>query len=111
MKLFVIESAEWQAGLFSILNEVAQDTAVVLRVDGLKDESGDNNWYYYSNGKQPAFDGLDWLTTSETMAGYDSLTVTNMAFPMEEVLPQFKVDGLPSDYLFYVVCEFTPVQE
>lgn len=109
MTLFQIDSAETQAALFKYLQEQLPTTPAVFRVDGLRDEP-DGEWFYYANGKEPAFDGLDWLdpvTKEDTLDGQNSLVVENMAYPMQKYSMTFKVDGLEPSIPFLVICQFT----
>lgn len=82
MVLFQIDSDNTQTQLFSFLETNLAGSNFVFRVDGLRDEVGDNNWYYYSYGKAPAFSGLQWILSSDTKQGLNSLIVTNMARQM-----------------------------
>lgn len=106
MKLFVVNSAAIQTAVFAALLAGFGPNPVVLRADGLRDEAGDNKWYFYANGKTPAFTGLSWLTSNDTLPGLNSLVITNMAYPMQKYNPTFKIDGLDSVTAFNVLCEY-----
>lgn len=105
MKLFVIDSANTQTALFKYLFPTYSSVDTIFRVDGTRDET-DGNWYYYSYGKTSAFAGLDWLLTPDTYTGWTTMVVTNLAYPMEKVIPTFKVDGLDVNLLLPFICEY-----
>lgn len=105
MKLFVIDTASTQSALFTYLEPKYPEFDVYFRVDGIRDET-DGNWYYYSYGKSSAFTGLDWLMTVDTLTGWNTLVVTNMAYPMDKIIPTYKVDGLDPTMLFPFICEY-----
>lgn len=106
MKLFVVNSTYIQTKLFSMLGKLAQRVPVAFRVDGLRNEAGDNKWYFRSYGKILAFSGLSWLMSNDTLPGYNTLVVSNTASSMKKVRPTFKVDGWKPNYLLNVLCEF-----
>lgn len=106
MKLFVIDTAATQKILQNALLQVLSGPWV-LRIEGLRDEKGDNKWYYSSPvGKTPAFAGLDWITSADTLTGLNTLVITNMAYPMMKYLPYLKIDGLSPTDLFNTICEY-----
>lgn len=106
MKLLVINSTVVQSKLFDTLTKAVRGIPVAFRIDGLRNEKGDGKWYFYSYGKTPAFPGLAWLISNNTLPGYDSLVVSNTASQMKKVRPTFKVDGWKPNYLLNVLCEF-----
>lgn len=105
MKLFQIDSAAIQDALFDLLRPTYKGTPTIFRVDGIRDPT-DDKWYYYSNGKAPAFAGLSWLQTSDTYQPYYTLMVANMAYPAIKVLDTFKCDGIDADSKWNFICEF-----
>lgn len=109
MVLLDIDSLEIQSELFAFLEPQMTGYQVAFRVDGIR-ESDVGNWYYYSYGKTLAFSGLDWLTTSDTLTGDDTMVITNMAYPMAKVIQTFKVDGLDKSLLFPIICEYKAPQ-
>lgn len=72
MKLFVIDTVMTQT-LF--LNAIANNYGIAWQffIDGKRDLT-DQNWYYFSSGaKTPAFTGLIWRTSKNTSPTYDCL--------------------------------------
>ena len=106
MKLLQIDSAATQTSIIALLNTNFQGQQYYFRVDGLRDESGDNQWYYYNNGKAPAFVGLDWYVSYDTLLGRSSLAVTNSAYPMNKLIPSYKIDGVDPVAIYPCICEF-----
>lgn len=105
MRLFVIDSAATQNSLFAFLKPQMSGFAVAFRVDGIRDTT-DSNWYYFSYGKAPAFAGLSWLQTSATPTGMDNLVVTNTIYPQLTVTQDFYCDGIDVPSLLPFICEF-----
>lgn len=106
MKLFVIDTGAIQTGLTNQLTNIIGSNDYVFRIDGLRNEAGDNLWYYYAYGKTLAYAGLNWLTSSDTLTGMNSLVITNMAYPMAKYNATFKIDGLDAKTAFNVICEY-----
>ena len=106
MKLFIIDSTAVQDALIAMLQISYAYSNGAYRVDGLRDETGDNNWYTYGNGKTPAFSGMKWYDTSDTYTGYSSLMVTSMAYPMSKVISTYLVDGITLTTPFSFICEY-----
>jgi hypothetical protein len=87
MYLFQIDSAEVHTFILMIIEQIfsANGFPAMFRVDGVRDTS-DNKWYYYSKGsKTPAYAGLKWLVSSDTLTGSDTMIATNMAYPVIKV--------------------------
>jgi len=109
MYLLQIDSADLQTMLFAILDQAlgASGVPFAFRVDGLRD-STDKKWYYYSKGaKVPAFAGLKWYMTSDTLDGSDSLILTNLAYPVQKGLMTSAIDGIPlSENSVMYICEY-----
>jgi hypothetical protein len=109
MKLFQIDSDDTQTAIFAVLeaNLGSQGYNYAFRVDGLRDTS-DGQWYYHNSGSpEPAFSNLKWYMTSDTLEGFDSLAITNMAWPASKVVPSVAVDGIQSDNdLVPVLCQY-----
>lgn len=106
--LFQIDSDDTQDSIFSILDVSLgqQGYQYAFRVDGLRD-TADNQWYYYDFGKAPAFAGLKWYMTSDTLVGFDSLVITNMAWPAAKVVQSPAVDGVQNELdKVLVLCQF-----
>ena len=106
--LFQVDSSETQNALFNTLrqNENAPST---LRIDGLRNEAGDNNWYYYDFGKTPAFSGLAWLSSSNTAPEYCSLVTTNNYRNRGKKPPSYKIDGLQNSTEVAVLCQYESI--
>lgn len=64
-------------------------------VDGVKES--DDNWYYYSFGKEPAYVGLPWNTTASNATGCLSFFTKP---------PRLYVDGSDCTNTFNYLCEF-----
>lgn len=107
MVLFQIDSATTQSAIFQVLNDLLTSGGwdYAFRVDGLRDLT-DKNWYYYSYGKAPAFAGLKWYQTSDTIDTHDSLVITNMAYPSTKIIQSEAVDGVPMGDKLNVLCEW-----
>lgn len=105
MKLFQIDSLAVQTSLFAFLEPQLEGYDVMFRVDGIRDPS-DDSWYYYNNGKAPAFNGLDWLQGPDVLAGFDTMMITNMQYPQSKLIQTFKVDGIPASLAINVLCEY-----
>lgn len=101
MKFFVIDSAPVQTSLFKDLNARFPVNPKVYRVDGVKTNEV---WLY--DGNVPAFAGLDWLIDADTLDPYNYMMVSNMAWPMMKIIPNFKVDGVDNVTPFDFICEF-----
>lgn len=106
MNFFVINSNETQQALFAGITNMLGTGDYVIRVDGVRDETGGGNWYYYTYGKTLAYAGLDWLIGSDTYDGQSSMIVTNMAYPMSKFIKTPKIDGIEPDQLFPFACEY-----
>lgn len=107
MQLFQIDSATTQTAIFYVLNQLLTQSYYnyAIRVDGLRDTTS-GLWYYYSYGKTAAFAGLKWYQKSDTLTTYDSLVITNMAYPSSKVVPSEAVDGVPLGDLLPALCEW-----
>lgn len=71
MKLFVIDATSTETQLYAFLKaNYGSSPGPTLWVDGIKDTT-DNQWYYHSYGKTPAFAPLTWNfgLTAETATG------------------------------------------
>lgn len=109
MYLFQIDSDIVQTTLFAFLDQAlsAGGYNFMFRVDGVRDAT-DKNWYYYSKGtKTPAFAGLKWYISSDTLDGFDSLVVTNLAYPVQKAIAKTAADGVQSnDPSPLYICEY-----
>jgi hypothetical protein len=108
MLLFQIDSDDTQNSIFAVLdtNLGKNGYNYAFRVDGLRD-TADGNWYYYDFGQAPAFAGLKWYFTSDTLTGYDSLVITNMAWPANKLVQSPAVDGIQNELdLVPVLCQY-----
>lgn len=107
MKFFAIDSSAIQKALFDSLYPLFLYSPAYFRVDGIRDETN-GNWYY-NNGQTLAFSGLEWLISSDTAPGFNTLVVTNMAEPMVKVIPTMKVDGFEANSYIdpFFICEYT----
>lgn len=105
MKLFQIDSLELQSVLFAYMEPQLEGYDFMIRVDGLRDTT-DNKWYYYSNGKAPAFGGLEWINGPDVLTGFDSMMITNMQYPQSKIIQTFKVDGISAELQIPIACEY-----
>lgn len=105
MQLFVITDAYVQTTLFATLTTMAAGNPVIFRVDGIRDEPN-GDWFNYSYGKAPVFAGLEWLQTLDTLTGYGTMIVENIAYPMMKQMLTWKVDGVDPTTAFPFICEF-----
>lgn len=97
MHLFVIDTAEAQTQLFSMLaTYYPAPKGPTLWVDGVKDADG--NWYYSSYGsKVSAYTGLQWRSSASLASGCLMATVLKGIWA---------VDGFPCTTFSFQVCEF-----
>jgi len=106
LNLFQIDSEKTQKALAKYFTRELSFLPLLLRIDGLRDEV-DGKWYFYNNGKQPAFEGLNWMFTNDTLTGDNSLVVTNFAYPFLKYKPSVRIDGMSASEKLYVLCEAT----
>lgn len=109
MYLFQIDSDAVQTELFSLLDQIlsAGGLNFMFRVDGVRDTT-DKKWYYYSKGtKTPAFAGIKWYVSSDTLDGFDSMVVTNLAYPVQKAIANTAVDAVQNnDPTPLYLCEY-----
>jgi hypothetical protein len=97
MKMFVIDSADVQKGLFDKLQEKFNFRGATFNVDGRRNGT-DHQWYYIGSGKQvPVFDGLDLSKNKNAPA---CLKVYNFNGT------GFKAQGMPCATYTNPICEF-----
>lgn len=106
MHFFVIDSNKTQQALETAVTKLMGSADYVIRVDGVRDETGDGNWYYYTYGKTSAYTGLDWLIGPDTYDGQSTMILTNMAYPMSKFIKTPKIDGIEPDLVFPFACEY-----
>lgn len=87
--------------MFSVFGAGSASFYQTPQIDGKRDTTS-GNWFYYSYGiKTPAFTGLDWggPTGPNTSASFDCLAAWNY-------YGKFHIDGLNCTSLKRFVCEF-----
>lgn len=99
MHLLQIDSDFVQTFILALMDQVFSGSGYpyLARVDGVRDPA-DKKWYYSSKGtKVEAWAGLKWLVNSDTFTGYDTLVVTNLAYPVNKAFMKSAIDGVPSN--------------
>jgi hypothetical protein len=98
MKMFSIESTDTQTGLFSFLKSSGTQTNFWLNGER---ELEFKFWYYFSYREDPvrAFNGLTWVSNSNTAVGKDCLMAILQG-------TTFMVDGTACSSVYWPVCEF-----
>lgn len=104
MKLFVLDSEETQTSLFNELFDLLDKYSMTFRVDGVQDDE-DGLWYY-DDGKTPASSDLSWRVSSDPFLDWNTLVVTNTAFPLKVYLPTYTIDMVPAGKTCPFICEF-----
>lgn len=105
MQLFVISDADVQTSFYAYLTTAFGATPTMLRIAGVRDEP-DGSWFNYSYGKTPVFGGLDWLQNPDTLTGWSTMIVENIAYPLVKYIPTWKVDGVEPALGLPFVCEY-----
>ena len=101
MVLFQIESEVAQDFILTYMRHIHNEPILYIRIDGLRDEGVDNQWYYYAYGKTPAYPDLRWASSANTPAGNNSLII----YSESPLNPTF-IDGARSSDLLNAMCQY-----
>ena len=99
MALFKIENAMVQTAFYAVMNQMF-GVGACLRIDGARDETGDNLWYSYSYGKTPIFTGLNWHPGTDFCTKCTSLVI------YKHTQTSFTVEGTNPATAMWAICEF-----